>query len=353
MPVNFGLQAAQAARYAYERYVYTGGPLMVPPGVSSIFSVSGWNKQGGPTWRAELVQIGASRNANLLVQWSADRTNQINAVGQGSTLALPPEYDLQDMFVAGISELRLQVINTTAPPMPLSNIHLNYAVAMRRLSAADKVLAQHAGLQGYTLLPHEEQALKALDLAREVNGRLVVDKTGIEQLRALVNKGTSPIGLSRLIEGLYENRELQGPADLYVVTVDTTDNTFAYYRAEIDSTRPTRGRFLLLTEIAVPTSPLPDIWLRVDRDGQPGILELRVSELLHPGGAVYPRIPAVDHIALRASLASGTTPVSVPIRVRVRAIEMSEVLAVQFGLVTSPEQLENPRTYHLAIAGLV
>lgn len=351
MPSSFGVAAAQAVRYAYERLVYTAGPLTVPPAVLTIFSAQNWNRPAGPTWQAQLVGIAATRVPDVRLTWSADPPNQLNPVSQGAALALPEGLAMQEMYVAGVQTLMLQVSYTGPDPLP--DYHLNYAIAMRRLTAADKILAQRAGLQGYRLTTEEEQALKNLDLAREINGRLVVDKAGLDQLRELVNKGTSPISRSRLTAGLYENRITQGPADLFTITVDTTDNVFAYYRADLDPSRPTRGRFLVLTELAIPLSPPPDIWLRVDRDGQQGYLELRGSAFQQPGGAFDLWVPAVDHLVLRASLASGSTPVEVPIRARVLALEMSEVLAVQFGLVTNPEQLENPITYWKAIAGLV
>ena len=178
MPTAFGMAAVRQARYWYERFAYTGGPLSVPPGLSTVFAVSGWNQGRDETLQAELDAIAVSRNGALQLRVIADPHDALNGGEPVDSMALPVGLEWHLLQATAHDTLHLQLINTSASA--IADLSLNYTVTLRRLTAADKLLLQHAGLRGAPLTAEEEQALKQLDVAREVNGRLAVDKTGLQ-----------------------------------------------------------------------------------------------------------------------------------------------------------------------------
>ena len=348
MATSFGKTQAQLARYAYERLVYTVGPFSLLAGTNPVFSASKWNA-GNATWQARLEMIQGTQNDQVQLLWTADPQNQTNALNQGYTAALPAGVRQQEMLLAGVNSMQVQVANTSGAT--INNFQTNYAVAMKRLTAADKLLAKEAGLAGnaYELSTQEVQALAELNLVKtDAQGSAVVTKSGRAQLDELVAKGTQPVGLERIMAGLWANRDLGSPADLFYPQASAADNPFATYQANMGGGDPTKGRFLVLTEIAMPGGP--DATLTVDRDGQLGYMMLNGAAFAQADDAPWKVwVPAVDYLTFHVTTTGA--PANVPVRLRVMALEMSEVLAVLFGLA-APAQVHG-KTWAKAIAGVV
>lgn len=350
MPTAFGMTALRQARYWCERFAYSGGPLSVPSGLSTVFSVAAWNQGRNEVLQAEIDGIAVTRHSALQLRVIADPHDTLNGGEPVDSMALPVGLEWHPLRATAHDTLHLQLTNTSAAA--IADLSINYTVTVRRLTAADKLLHQHVGLRGVPLTAEEEQALKQLDLAREVNGRLIVDKTGLQQLQELVRKGTSPISLERMLSGLYHNRETREPPIGRYPTVTSDDQVLWLFRADINPSNPTQGRFLVLSEIAVPSPPAlaDDVWIRVDRDGDLGVVELRASQLTVPAPV---RIVATDYLRIRVQRVAVGAAVQVPIRIRLHELVLSDVVAVQLGLVRHPAQLEHPANYWKTIAGLV
>ena len=352
MAQAFTKTQAQLAQYLYEELVYTAGPLPSPglaAGATPLFSADNWNQRGRPTWQAAITMLQATQNPAVALTWQADQQALLNQSQPGYTQALRAGLRQTPTYVPAVSKLALTLSNATGAA--IANWQTNYAIAMRRLTAAEKLLAQEAGLtdSAYGLTAEESQALTQLDLIDQ-QGR--VTKTGLQQLDELLGKGTLPRSLARLLDGIEQNRMTQSPADLWGVPVTSADNPWTSYVAQMDPLDPTKGRFLVLREIAVEGAS--SVVINVDRDGQLGYVTLNGAAFAQQDDEPWHLwVPALDHLTFHITLAPGAAPTTAYVRLRVEAVEMSDVLAVLFGRVTHPDQVGSPKTYYRALAGLV
>lgn len=351
MAAAFSVTQAQLARYAYEELVYTAGPLPspgLPAGVLPLFTAENWNRSGQPTWQAAIRMLQAQQNPGVTIGWQADQAALLNQSQTGATSALRAGTRQTRTFVPAVAKLALSLTNSSGAA--IANWQTNYSIAMRRLTAAEKLLAQTEGLTdpAYQFTAEEKQALLQLDM---MNSQGQVTKSGLTQLSELVQKGTLPHSVERLKETIWRDRDTQSSADLWAVAASTGDNPWTTYLAQMDPTNPTKGRFLVLTDVALEGAP--GVVLTVDRDGQTGYVQVN--------GAAYAQsddepwhfwVPALDHLAFHLTLAPGAEPTTAYVRLRVLTLEMSDVLAVLFGRVSHPSQLSNPKTYYKTLVGL-
>jgi len=354
MPNAFGAAQAQLARYYYERAVFTGWPFAgsggassLPTGTTPLFAASRWNLPGKPTWQAALEMLQVSpQTAGVKVLWAADSSSQLNPVNDGDASAVRAGNRQMRVYVPGVDSLSLSLRNTTGAPV--SGWQTNYAVSMRRLTALDKLMAQRAGYGGagtrYDLMAEEQAALNALG---------TTSVTGLQQMKALEQKGTMPLSIERIMQGVYLNHLLGGPADLIPVVATSGDTIAAQYNAAMDPSDPTAGRFLVLTDLSVEGAP--NVTVTIDRDGDNGYLQVNAAAFTQADDEPWHLwIPAVDHLTIHVTQGPGNNAPSTntALRVRVLTLEMNDVVAVQFGRITQPSDLPG-QLYYKVVAGVV
>lgn len=357
MGTYFGNQQAALAKGWYERLIYTGtaanpGPVAsLPMGITPVFGASSWNTGQDSTWQARIEMLQATQNAGVLLQLASDPQNADNAVSQGYASAMPSGLRQLEMNVNGIQSLKLGISNISGSAV--SDYYLNYAVAMKRLTAVDKLERQYAGQTGYSLSQQETAALKQLDLLKPDGS---VDKSGLQQMQQNVVKGTAPASLERIAQGVWRNRELAGPADLFAPQSSTADNPYVTYQAHLDGSNPSKGRFPVLVGVAIEGGSTLNTILSVDRDGQLGYMQISTLGFAQTDDSEWRCfIPATNYLTFHVINGPGQSATidAVPIRLRVAELAMSEILAVQLGRVTNPSQLSRSRNYYATIAGLV
>lgn len=367
MSLQFGINQAQNARYSYERVLYTGWPFAGTGGASSLnngttslFNAQQWNPVQGFTWQSRIEMLQTTQNANVNLTWSADGKPN---VGPGTTAAYPGNTRQQRVNVNGVHSLSLSLTNTSGAP--ITPWQTNYAVAMKRLTAAEKVLYQRAGRteSEYLLNAAEIEALKNLDIVEtttqngkrvpvlDANGQPIVKSSGAAQLKALIEKGTQPLGIERVMSGLYDNRVLSEQTDAYPLSVTAADQTFGY-TANFNAAQPTQGTFLVLSEIAVEGAT--NATITVDRDGQPGYMQLNGEAFAQTNEEPWHVwVPATQYLTFHVTNGPGATGTNAAnIRVKIVEVEMSEVIAVQFGLVHHANDLTKPDVYYKTLAGI-
>lgn len=341
----FGKSQAQLARYGYERLVYTVGSTNLATGATPLISTRNWNPMpDGATWRAEIEAVAATQNADVTLTWTTDPANGLDLANQGPTVALRNGVQFTPLSARAVSQLALTLNNTSGAA--IADWQTNYVVGMRRLSIADKLLAQRAGLAGYTLTAPEWQSLINLGSATAV-GQLTPNG-----LAGLIAKGTQPVPLSRQLPGLWDNRLLSREYVAYNLDATTADNPFAHFVTGADPNELSRGRFGVIEGIALEGSPA--VTVTIDRDGQIGYWSGYGSAYVAADDAPWPLwVPFLDYATIHCAVTSGTAGVTAPIRITVGWYEMSEALAIQFGRITHPSQCRVPETFDKVRAGLV
>lgn len=360
--VAFSAQQAQLAKYAYERLVYTPWPFAgtgTAPSLSTLttqlFQTSSWNSKGSPTWQAAIEMVQTMQNSQVNLLWTNDQQNRINSQNTGQTNAARSGQRQMPTYRPAVDSISLSIQNLTGAAV--SPWNTAYAMGMRRLYAVDKLLARRANItsQGgwYNLTPAETEALKSLDLQSKDGA---IDESGLAQMMALVDKGTQPVSIQRLMTGVMDNREMDGGFDLFYPDVSASDNQFATYDAQMDPVDPTRGRFVVLTDIALEGGSMADnnVTITVDRDNDKAYVQLQGGAFQQSDDEPWHLwVPAVDALKFHVVQGPNSAVTQVPIRIRVLEFEMSEILAVQFGLVTTPTALTKPSVYYKTIVGLV
>ena len=345
MAIAFSAQQATNARYFYERLVYTLGATSLPAGITTLCNVYGWNPKAGPTMQARLEMLQATQNTAVQLSVSADPGNALQTVSsQGYTSALRANYEQEEVMVPAINSIQLQLNNLTGGPV--AGWQTNYAVAMRRLTAADKIMYSKGGYVGYTLTSDEKTALKQLDLGKNINGVFTPDASSIAQL---VSKGTLPLGLDRVMQGVFDNHKMSSaPDEFYFTNVSTTDNPFNTYRSALNDSDPTKGSFGVVTEIAIEGAP--NVVLTMDRDNQLTYFQVLGQSFLQTTDTPWKVfIPFLDYATFHITTPSGLANASV--RIKVERYGMSDILAVLFGRILHPSDLTGD-LYYKVIAGV-
>ena len=347
--VQFSQAQAQLAKYGYERLVYTPWPFAgtgatpsLANGTTQIFRASNWNGKGRPTRQAALEMLQTTQNADVNLLWTNDQPSRVNTVNTGQTIAARAGQRQMPTYRPAVDTLSLSLQNLTGAAVDSWNTA--YAVSTRPLTAADKLLAKRSDLiseyGAYNLSAGEVAAFRALGAETEA------------EIHALVDKGTSPVSLQRAMSGLYDNRVTDGGFDLFYPTVDASDTIFATYNSSMDPTDPTRGRFVVLTDVAIESAA--NVTVSVDRDGQFSYLQLQGAAFQQTDDEPWHVwVPAMSSLVLHVTQGPNSAATEAAVRVRVREYELSEVLAVQFGLVNNPSGVSKPSVYYKTILGLI
>ena len=354
---QFGTDAISLFRLWYEKWVYTTWPLAGgTTGASSlgvgstpiINDMRRWNPHDQYTLQAEIEMVQGTQNANTLLTWTADPQNYLNGGNNtGSTAAFRGGVRQMATSIRAVQSLQMAIQNNN--PAAVANYQLNYAASLRHLTVAEKLAAQAQGLQGYDLTGLEKEALKQLGLTAP-GGTL---PTG-GALAELINKGSQPFLWRRVQQAIYENRFQEHPWDWRSISVDSSGGTPVQYQGARNGLE---GRVLILTGLIAEGGP--NLTLNLQRDGQgSSTAGYRITNLAGWAQADDSPwdlwIPAKDNLTFNLSLGpgnSGTTTANLGIRVA--TLELDEILAVQFGLVTTPSELQNPDTYWRTIVGWV
>jgi len=351
----------QASPYFYERLPYTGFPFAgaggassLPLGQTNLFQtqpIAGWNgSPGTTTTQLRLERISGTQRTDVRFRTSVDPGSVIPRTPDGVLSALPLYMRPLPLYLPAVSEMGLTLENSGTAA--IAGFQFNYAMGMKRLTGVDKLLAQRTGLPQYELSAHEKLALTELRLAKQ-SGSL--KPAGESLLKLRISQGTQPVGLEHWLQALYDPRVLQAPADLYLPTATSSDTVFATYQARMHPTRPSEGRFLILTGIGIEGNPLPNITLSVDRDGQSNRLDIE-GAAAGLGTEYYsfcPFLVSTDTLTFHINRGPGNvldTPAS--IRLQVVEAQMSDIIAIQLGKVTNPQQVRGD-LYWRVIAGVM
>lgn len=352
MGANLDVAQIQSARYDMESLVFSYVFTSLPVGATTLVNVRNWNQRGGDVWQVDLDTIWTTQHAQVVLGISGDSQDLLNRVGQGVTAAYRAGFRANRQRFPVVSSLSVVLANQSGAT--ISNWATALRFTIRRLTAAEKLLALRAGLTaGYWLTDEERAALQRLDI---VDSRGNLTRTGEQELQRLVDKGTQPISLKRMIMGLYEARVTQEIVDTFYPTVqpqatpsDPGQPIVTYY-ARMEA-NPTRGRFVVLRGVGVGASTTAI--LTVDRDGQLGHWQVSLAAFQQADNEDWEVwLPALDSLTVRLAMPYGGSPAPVALRLRVAMVEMSEVLAVRMGRVTR-DQLPNPQVYDKALVGLV
>lgn len=352
MGATLDVAQIQATRYDMESLVFSYVFPSLPAGATPLVDARNWNRRGGDVWQVDLDAIWTAQHPQVVLGLSGDSQDLLNRVGQGVTASYRAGFRINRQRFPVVSSISVVLANRSGAG--ISNWATALRFTIRRLTAAEKLLAQRAGLvAGYWLTEEEQAALQRLGV---VDARGNVTRTGEQELQRLVDKGTQPVSLERLIMGLYEARVTQEIVDTFYPTVQpqsTPANPGAplvTYYARMEA-NPTRGRFVVLRGVGVGAAT--NAILTVDRDGQLGHWQVSLAAFQQADNEDWEVwIPALDSLTVRLAIPYGGSAAPVALRLRVAMIEMSEVLAVRMGRVTR-DQLPNPQVYDKALVGLV
>lgn len=347
---QFGTNDISLFRRWYEKWIYTGWPFAGSDGASSlgigntplISDMRGWNPADGATLEVAVEMLQGSQNASVLLNWIADPQNYLNGGNNaGYTSAFRGGARLMDTSIRAVQSFQVSLQNNN--PAAQAGWQTNYAASIRRLTVAEKLAAQAQGLQGYDLTDIEKEALRQLNIAGD--GGAVAD---------LIHKGSQPFYWDRVLGAVYRNRMQEEPWDFQSISVSSSGATPLQYKS---ARRGAEGRVLILTGLLAPGAP--NVTLNLVRDGQgqstAGYKVANVAGWAQTDDQPWDVwIPAMDYLTLNFALGPGNAgPTTANIGVRVATVELSEVLACQFGLVRSASALQNPDTFWKTIVGLV
>jgi len=323
--VPFGQSQAFAAKYWYEKLQYTWGPQTLSGGAAPvdtpIFSVSRLNRTDVPLWAAEFSGLAATQNADVSLDFAFDRHRIPALVNQGFTDVMPA--GLRIMLPDPIRAIgNISLVARNASGGDIAAFQLNYQVAMRRLTVADKLVM---GIDKFTAEELEALNDKSIDV------------------RGLVEKGIHPIPIEDQIRRTYKNR---ARVDFRLLHVDasTSDTAFLTVRAsEFGS-----DRFLVLRELAVEGGAA--VVVSVDRDDDYNYMGVNGPAFAEADDRPWDVfVPALSHLTFHIQAAASVT--DVPIRIVVWHVKWSNILRVRFGLAGRRDVPDN--TYLRAIAGVV
>lgn len=320
-PVPFSQQQAFAAKYWYEKLQYTWGPQSLPTGDTPIFNVSRLNRTEIPQWAAELSNVGATQNSGVALDFTFDRHRIPALVNQGHTDAFPSglRTALSDA-IGATGNISLLARNSNASAV--ANFQINYQVAMRRLTVADKLVM---GIDKFTADELEALNDKSIDV------------------RGLVEKGIHPIPIEDQVRRTYKNR---ARVDFRLLHVDasTSDTAFLTIRASEFG----QDRFLVLRELAIEGGAA--VVVSVDRDDDLNYMGVNGAAFAEADDRPWDVfVPALHYLTFHIQAAA---PISkVPIRIVVWHVKWSNILRVRFGLAGRGDVPDN--TYLRAIAGVV
>lgn len=348
MAIPIGVSAAKlrrAQQYFYEKLVYTGWPFSGTAGASSLatgitqlFNTSAWNEAGQPTVRAAVEMIAATQKADVAFTWSVDPGNQRAVENQGDLGSARAGLRAMPARIAGVDTMQAQLNNTTGAA--IAAWQTNLSVSARRLTIMDKVAAQLAGLQSqrgaYNLTDDEQRALTDAGMT-------------IAQVQGLVQKGTLPYTTEQWLRLLIETHTVELHDDLFSVAVSASDNPFVTYTAALDGENPTRGRFLVLDQVAVEGATNATFTVNRDADTD-SYWQLNGAAFTQSDDAPWDVfLAAFQHMTVHAINGPGGAGGTAQVRLRIREVQMSDL----FAALTGRTKNLPGKTYSKALVGLM
>lgn len=313
MANSFSAQQIALAQYHDELVTYTWGPQSLPAGITTVFAVEGWNDQEYPEIICVLERLAATQNAAVQLRWTYDGTQSDQA--QGWTDAFPSGMRWLRRNVPAVQRLSLAINNTTGAAV--AGYQLNYAVRVRHMNVAEKLL------RGYQPSP------KDLEVAASIPVR-AGDPSVIDQVRALVEKGTLPYSRQSTWDALYANRFGPDASNLVPrhVTVGAT-STYAQF-----TLTPSRGAVLLITGLALEGAPAARLTLARDQQYVPnsGYVDVAGQAYVQVDDAPWPYEVYARNYAQATVYAS---PGTYPVRIEGHEIAPGTLLRRRLGLVTT------------------
>lgn len=311
MGAVFDIGQVERARYGRETQVYTWGPAALPAGQTTVFDVSQWNK-GGTDKIVVLEAVAATQNTNVQLVWSYD--GQQSNIAQGWTDAL--RAGLRPNPVRAVAANRIALTINNQSGAVVNNFQLNYWITVWSIPAAYRLLL------GYELTPQDEAALAQLP---PQDGQ-----SPLQQIQALIRKGTLPIAWDRQLDALWKNRrvaDVGGFVPHHVMTANATaPATF--------SVRVPQGHVLVLEAIGVEGQPA--VQIAIDRDSDVEYLQVNGAAIAQADDApLGVWIPATDHFTFNVSGAVGTFA----LRPEGGLYRLSDLLALHLGIARSPAAL--------------
>jgi len=318
----FGRDQITAARYRDEEVLYTWGPNTLNTGITTVFDVSDWNPNDDPGQKvAVLTSLAATQNSGVQLLWTYDGTSSSPA--QGWTDALPSGLRPWGLNAQAASRLSLAINNMTGAAV--NGFQLNYTVRVKALSVAEKLF------YGY---PVPDSDLEQVALLPQESGM-----SGIQQVQALLSKGTLPIDFrTRTFDALFRNRRMPDYGSAIPMHITIPANSQG---AQISI--PLRsGQYGLLTKLGIEGQPA--IVVSVDRDTDTGYMTVNGAAFASADDAparVF--IPAKTRYVINVTGAAGTYAV----RPTIYILQPSDLLTIHLGLATTPA-----RNYQKVLAGL-
>jgi len=320
----FSQADAQLAKYWFERRIYTFGPVTLPTGVTPVFSASNWTDPQRPEWQAALTGLWVTQNAGVQISWIYDEHQQGASTAQGFTDAAPSGVRRFSVFAPAVRQLVLSVTNSSGSP--ISNFQLNYEITLKRLTVAEKLL------WGYSLTQADLHRISSLG------------QDALEQVKALVERGTSPIPIATEIERTLDNQTL-GDADasgLWHATAGTGTQGIAFATVHV---KP--GEVAVIRSVAIEGAPAAVLY--VDRDTDMGLLTLNGPAFVQANDAPWqPFLMALHSFQFRVAAQSTIT---VPVRLRITTHRLDNLWRVRTELAKAPQDVPGD-TYAKVWAGI-
>lgn len=311
MPATvFGSQFISSVKYRHEKATFTAGPMVLPPGSTTIFDVSGWDQN----YMAVLESLAATQNPGVQLYWSYDGSQASNA--QGYTDALPNGLAPYPVHAEAVARLALFANNLTGAA--IANFQLNYEITVKRMSIADKIM------RGYPLTAADELALSALNPTENNNA--------LGSLQALVKKGRQPLSFERIYEIVFSGRKAPDPGQSTPIHLTTAN---AVLPAQFTFTVPSNKVYVLE---AIGVEATPAVTVEIDRDDQVPYLLLNGAAFATAQDTPFGLfVPFAKSLVLSVYGATGTFLV----RPQVRAYQLSDLIALHLGLANTPAELNN------------
>jgi len=320
----FSQTDAALARYWYERRIYTYGPLSLNPGYATVFNaVPVASDPRHPDWQAALLGLWVTDSPYVQVIWIADDTQEGASATQGWADAARAGLRRFNVFAPAVRQLSLAVNNTSSSA--IANFILVYEIGLKRLTVAEKLLF------GYGLASSDTARIGGLSL---------------QDVRALVERGTAPVPIDQEIERTLDNQllgEYNGVSGLWHAEASTTTTGVAFASVQVKA-----GEMAVLREIAIESAAA--VQLYVDRDGDLGLLTLNGAAFTQANDAPWrPFIIALNTLQFRVAASSTTVA---PIRLRVTRHHLNTLWRVRTGVASAPADVPGD-AFVKAWAGIV
>lgn len=133
----FSTSQISTAKFWYEKIPYTLLVSSLPTATTNVFSVTSVQQAAGNMWYARMCDVAATQN-NLVQLTLSNTTDSSQIATSGLPGNLLPAMQGEDDGIFAVNSLSANVYNNTGSTV--SNFQLNYAVAMRRATTAEKIL---------------------------------------------------------------------------------------------------------------------------------------------------------------------------------------------------------------------